>query len=105
MLYTLRSMSICAHVHMFGKSNVPRCFPHNACNLTIVHLTQGPSGDIPAVVPNAMRNFLVNATVDISWTSAYPRIANFLHLYYGNVRVLRRLYPSLQRYMEVAMNV
>jgi hypothetical protein len=37
---------------------------------------------------------------DISWTAAYVLIASWMNLYYNDVRVVSRHYPTMRLYME-----
>jgi alpha-L-rhamnosidase len=48
-------------------------------------------------VPAAPR---AHQPADISWTSAYPLIANWLHLYFGDLAVVRDHWPTLKRYVD-----
>lgn len=47
-------------------------------------------GFVPEVVPGA-----VNPPGDLSWTAAFPLIANWLHVYYGDLEPARKHWPAL----------
>jgi len=57
----------------------------------------GPGdGNLPVNVPAGAPG----RPMDISWTAAYPLIAHWLHLYYGDLGVVREHWPTLKRYVD-----
>ena len=54
------------------------------------------NGNIPVNVP-ANR---ANNPMDISWTAAYPLIANWLLLYYGDLAAVQEHWPTLRMYVD-----
>ena len=66
--------------------------------LQTVEDNQGPGGDVPVVVPQGYP--AKGKCGDIAWTAAFPQITNFLHRYYGDVRVVERHWESLVKYMS-----
>merc|ERR1719201_2725694 len=67
--------------------------------LQLIEDEQGPSGDVPPVMP-VNRGRSAHSCNDIAWTTAYPQITNLLHEYYGDARVLKRHWASLIAYQE-----
>jgi hypothetical protein len=61
-------------------------------------LLLGTQGDVPVVIPAGTPQ--KTSCHDIAWTSAYPQIANMLHTYYGDERLVARHWPSLVLYQE-----
>ena len=72
--------------------------------LQTIEDNQGAGGDIPVVVPQVNEIPGPNSCQDIAWTAAFPQIIHFLHLYYGDVRAVRRHWPALQRYTQNLIN-
>ena len=57
----------------------------------------GPGdGNVPVNVPAAP----TERPMDISWTAAYPLIAHWLYVYYGDLGVLRDHWLTLKRYVD-----
>ena len=57
------------------------------------------AGFVPGVVPGTVGH-KGNFHDDISWTAAYPLIAQWLHLYYGDVAVVAEHWGSLKAYVD-----
>ena len=66
--------------------------------LTTVEDNQGPSGDVPYVSPGSTPG--PESCNDISWTSAFPRIASYVTTYYGSLRAAERHWPSMSKYVD-----
>jgi hypothetical protein len=55
------------------------------------------------VVPNGVpRNGSCN---DIAWTSVFPQLANMLHSYHGDIRLIQRHWQALVNYQENLIRV
>jgi alpha-L-rhamnosidase len=64
--------------------------------LSLIEESQGPGGDIPVVIPSG--NPGAGSCGDIAWTAAFPLITHDMYRYYGDLRPVRRYWPSLVRY-------
>ena len=60
--------------------------------------TVGGTGDgnVPVNVPAGP----TERPMDISWTAAYPMIAHWLYVYYGDIGVIHDHWPTLKRYVD-----
>eukprot|EP00039_Didymoeca_costata_P030726 m.31059 g.31059 ORF g.31059 m.31059 type:complete len:1152 (-) comp8275_c0_seq1:33-3488(-) len=63
---------------------------------------QGDDGDVPVVIPGGFPKD--GSCNDIAWTSAYPQIINMMHTYHGDMRLMKRHWPSLVNYTENLVN-
>ena len=63
---------------------------------------QGEHGNIAMAVPNkgSRGTDKQNTPTDISWSSGYPQVANWLRLYFGDTSVVRDHWVALTKYME-----
>jgi hypothetical protein len=82
-------------MYNFGVQSMQELFLDTIRSLMVVD--GGPSdGNIPVNVPAA----LARKPMDISWTAAYPLIANWLLLYYGDLAAVEEHWPTLKRYVD-----
>ena len=66
--------------------------------MQLIEDSQGGGGDVPTVIPSGVPKG--DSCHDIAWTSVYPQLANMLHTYHGDTRVVERHHPSLVSYIE-----
>lgn len=59
---------------------------------------QRPDGDIPGIVPTPGWGY--TRDVGPAWQAAFLLVPHYLHLYYGDSRLLRRHYDAHRRYVD-----